>query len=133
MICLPSTLSEVTIPDVTNQPVIASAVAIENLTIDASADITSSSNSLTVSGSIDNNGTLNIGNGTVNADGDLDATTGTIDMTNANANLVVSSTATSLGTLDAAEGTVTYDGGTQNVLVGTYNNLSISSTGVKTA
>jgi len=130
---LPSTLSEVTIPDVTNQPVITSAVAIENLTIDASADITISSNSLTVSGSIDNNGILNIGNGTVNADGDLDATTGIIDMTNANANLVLSSTATSLGTLNAAEGTVTYDGGTQNVLVGTYNNLSISNAGVKTA
>ena len=61
---------------------------------------------------------MNIGNGTVNADGDLDGTTGTIDMTNANANLVLSSTATSLGTLNAAEGTVTYDGGTQNVLAG---------------
>ena len=40
---LPSTLSEVTIPDVTNHPVIASAVAIASLTIDASADITISS------------------------------------------------------------------------------------------
>ena len=131
---VPISVSEVEIPNVTTQPAISSAVSLASLTIDPSADITVSSGSLTVSGAIDNNGTLNIGNATVNADGAFDGTSGTINMaTNANANLTLSSTITALGTLNASLGTVTYDGSTQNVLAGTYNNLSISSGGIKTA
>ena len=129
----PTSDKSIIVPDVTNQPVITTDVTITDLTIDASADLTISSNFLTVTGATDINGTMNIGNGTVNADGVFDATTGTIDMTNANANLVLSSTVTSLGTLDDAEGTVTYDGGVQSVLSDTYNNLSIATAGTKSA
>ena len=79
------------------------------MTIDSGAEITISSNSLTVTGTFDLNGKMYTENATVNADGTFDATGGTIDFTNANGKLILSSTVTSLGTLDAAMGTVEYD------------------------
>jgi hypothetical protein len=130
---LPTTLSIVEIADVTNQPLVTQDVTVASLTIDASADVTCSAGSLTVLGALLNNGTLNIGKSTVNTDGDFDGTAGSIVMTDATANLTLSSTVTSLGGLTTDLGTVTYDGTTQNVLVDTYNNLSIASAGVKTA
>ena len=60
--CFQLLFLKLTIPDVTNQPVISSAVSITSLTIDRICRHYSSSGSLTVSGAIDNNGTLNIGN-----------------------------------------------------------------------
>ena len=125
--------SLVIVPDVVNQPDISSIITLEELRNLWASSLTVSSSSLTVSGAIDNDGTLIIGNATVNADADFDGTTGTIDMTDDNANLVVSSTVTSLGTLDETQGTVTYDGIQQNVLADTYFGLSISTTGIKTA
>ena len=130
---LPTSADVITITDVSNQPIISSDVTLAGLTIDSGADITISSNSLTVTGAIDLNGTLNIGNATVNADGTFDATGGVIDFTNAGGKLVLSSTVTSLGTLDEAMGTIEYDGGTQTVVSDSYYNLIISSAGKKTA
>ena len=86
----------------------------------------------TVSATSAINATLTINTATYNADGTFDATGGTIDFTDAG-NLILSSTVTSLGTLDSAMGTVTYDGATQTVLSDSYNNLTISTAGTKTA
>ncbi len=69
----------------------------------------------------------------LNVDGDFDGAAGTITMTNADANLELGSTVTGLGGINSDMGTVTYDGATQDVVAGTYNNLSIASAGVKTA
>ena len=129
----PTSSEAITIPNVTNQPVITSAVTLAGLTIDPSSEITISSNSLTINGSIDNNGTINIDNATLNADGAFDATGGTIDFTNVNGKLILSSTVTSLGTLDAAMGTVEYDGATQTVFGDNYYNLEIYVSGTKSA
>ncbi|MDC0338410.1 GEVED domain-containing protein [Flavobacteriales bacterium] len=130
---LPTPLSIIEIPASANLPVVSQDVTVASLTIDATADVTCSSGSLTVLGALLNNGTLNIGKSTVNTDGDFDGTAGSIVMTDAAANLTLSSTVTSLGGLNTDLGTVTYDGSTQNVLVDTYNNLSIATAGVKTA
>jgi len=129
---VPTSSSSPIIPNVVNQPEITSVVTLAGLTVDSGADITITSNSLTVTGAIDLNGTMYIDNATVNADGTFDATGGTIDFTGAG-NLILSSTVTSLGTLDTALGTVTYDGGAQTVLADSYYNLSISTAGTKTA
>ena len=59
---------------------------------------------ITVSGTSDINGTLEIGTGTFDANGSFDATGGTIDFTGAG-RLQCANTVTSLGTLDDAEGT----------------------------
>ena len=56
----------------------------------------------------------------------------TIDFTSTGT-LALSSTVTSLGSLDVSTGTVKYDGSTQNVLADTYNDLSIYTSGTKTA
>ncbi|MBG15219.1 MAG: hypothetical protein CL853_02580, partial [Crocinitomicaceae bacterium] len=95
------------------------------------------SNDVTVSGVSDIDGTLNIaGSSTYNADGDFDATNGTIE-SNASGSLVLSSTVTSIGALDAAEGIVKYDGIlAQNVVApssGGYYNLTIENASTKTA
>lgn len=131
---VPTSGESVSIPNVTNQPIITSAVTIGGMTVDTGADITVSTNSLTVSGGIDLNGTLFIDNATVNADGNFDATSGTIDFTNTAGVLAISSTSTSLGTLDVAMGTVKYDAaGAQSVLADGYYNLEITGSGTKTS
>lgn len=130
---LPTLVSLVEIPPAGNLPNITSTVSIEELTIDPGSMVTISSNSLTVSGEIENNSTMMIVDATVNADGNFDGTAGIIDMANANANLILSSTVTDLGDLNAAMGTVTYDGTAQNVLADVYPSLSIVSGGIKTA
>lgn len=130
---LPKSCSQAIIPNVTNQPVISSNVTIASLTVDAEADITVSSNSLTVTEAFDQFGTMNIANATVNVDGPFDASGGTIDFTHTSGVLVLSSSVTSLGTLDDAMGTVEYDGGAQSVLTDSYYNLSIATAGTKTA
>ena len=130
---LPTLVSLVEIPPVGNLPVITSTIGIEQLTIDPGAMLTISSNSLTVSGEIDNNSSMTIGNATVNADANFDGTGGMIDMVNSNANLIISSTVTDFGDLNAVMGTVTYDGTAQDVLGDVYPSLSILSGGTKTA
>ena len=84
---------------------------------------------ITVSGTSDINGTLEIGTGTFDANGSFDATGGTIDFTGAG-RLQCANTVTSLGTLDDAEGTVEYDGASsQTVVADTYFNLELDGDG----
>ena len=84
---------------------------------------------ITVSGTSDINGTLEIGTGTFDANGSFDATGGTIDFTGAG-RLQCANTVTSLGTLDDAEGTVEYDGDdSQTVKEDTYFNLELDGDG----
>ncbi|MGC6434323.1 MAG: beta strand repeat-containing protein, partial [Crocinitomicaceae bacterium] len=130
---VPTSADSPIIPSVANLPAITSDVTLTGLVINSSASITITSNSLTVSGDVDLNGTMNIDNATVNVDGSFDATGGTIDFTNANGKLILSSAVTSLGTLDAAMGTVEYDGSTQTVANTDYYNLEIDASGTKTA
>jgi len=130
---VPTSVSKVVITDVSNQPVLSSDVVVGGLTVDSGADITVSSNALTVSGVFDLNGTLNIGNAIVNADGEFDANGGEVDFTSSNGKLVLSSTVSSLGDLDDALGTVEYDGVLQTVISDDYYNLLISSSGSKVA
>ena len=135
---VPGTTENITIPDVSsgsgNDPIITSDVSLGGITINSGASLTISSNSLTVTGTMDINDNLYIDNATVNADGIFDATGGIIDFTNANGKLILSSTVTSLGNnLDAEMGTVEYDGVTQTVFGDNYYNLTISTSGTKTA
>ena len=130
---VPSSSSNVIIADVTSQPTISSAVTVASLTINTNADLTISSNSLTVTGATDVDGTLNVDNATVNLDGSADFTNGTINFTNANGKIVCSSTVTSMGTVDPSTGTIEYDGASNTVHSNTYNNLTISTAGIKQA
>jgi len=134
---VPGTSENITIPDVSsgsgNTPIITSDVTLGGLTINSGASLTVSSNSLTVTGTMDINDNLYIDNATVNADGTADFTGGTIDFTNSSGTLILSAAVTSLGTLDAAMGTVEYDGSTQNVLADAYFNLEIDQSGTKTS
>ena len=83
---------------------------------------------ITVSGSSDINGTLEI-ELNFDANGSFDATGGTIDFTGSS-RLQCASNATSLGTLDDAEGTVEYDGdNSQTVKDDTYFNLELDGDG----
>lgn len=121
---------DITIPDVANQPVVTTTVSIGAVTINSGADLTITSNSLTMTGALDNDGTIYIDNATLNADGDVDATGGNIDFTNTNGKLIVSSTVTSLGTLDVAAGTVEYDdANAQTIAADTYYNLELDGDG----
>ena len=134
---VPGTSENITIPDVSsgsgNTPIITSDVTLGGLTINSGASLTVSSNSLTVTGTMDINDNLYIDNATVNADGTADFTGGTIDFTNSSGTLILSAAVTSLGTLDAEMGTVEYDGATQTVFGDNYYNLTISTAGTKTA
>ena len=85
----------------------------------------------TVSTTSDVDAKLTLNTATYNDDGTFDATGGTIDFTGSGT-LTLSSTVTSLGSLDDSEGTVEYDGTTQTVLSDSYNNLTISTAGIKT-
>ena len=106
---------------------------INNMTIDASQTLTISNASVTSTGTTDVNGTLLMdGAGLYDADGTFDATGGNLTFSG-DGELSCANTVTSLGTFTPSTGTVTYDGGAQNVLTETYNHLSISAAGTKTA
>ena len=131
---LPTTLSIVEIPSsAANQPEVTQAVTIASLKIDPGIPVTLSAGSLNVLGDYLSASDVFIGKSTLNVDGDFDGAAGTITMTNADANLELGSTVTGLGGINSDMGTVTYDGATQDVVAGTYNNLSIATAGVKTA
>ncbi|MFL2570399.1 MAG: LamG-like jellyroll fold domain-containing protein [Parvicellaceae bacterium] len=123
---VPTSSTDILIPDVTNQPVLTSSVTIASLTISSGADITISSNTLTVSGASDINGTVNIAAGaTYDANGDMDASGGGA-ITFTGAGTLKIGAAASLGTLTSTVGTVEFDGGTafpQDI----YYNVIISS------
>ena len=88
---------------------------------------------LNVSSDADVDGTLTISTGKLDVDGEFDATGGTIDFTNTAGEIALGGSVTSLGTLDNLMGTVEYDGTTQNVVSDNYYNLTISTSGTKTA
>jgi subtilisin-like proprotein convertase family protein len=128
---VPSSGDNITIPaGVGSYPTISSNTTFGTLTIPSGATLTVSSNTLTLNGAADIDGTLSV-SGTVDANSTFDATNGTIDIPSGT--LKLGSTVTSLGTLDDNSGTVEYDGGTQAVISGTYNNLIITTAGTKTA
>ena len=125
---------------------------VNNFTIDSGAPVgVDNSKKLTVSGTLqnndtltvgtgtveangmlDNNGTLSIGTGTADANGTFDATGGTVTFTGAG-NLKLGGTVNSLGTLSTANGTVWYDlEGNQAVLADNYPGLRISGDFIKT-
>ena len=89
--------------------------------------------SVTVTGTTDIDGTLNITTGTINADGEFDATGGNVTFTDAGS-LVLSNTVTDLGTFTKSTSTVTYDeADAQTIDNVTYNNLIIDQNATKTA
>ncbi len=135
---VPTSSSDVVVPDVTNQPSISSTVSVASLIVNSDADITVSSGSITVSGASDIDGTLSIASSAVfDADGAFDATGGSVTFTGSG-RLQMSNTVTSLGSFTRSSGTVEYDGGSQTVLGmsassgSSYNNLEIDGTGTKT-
>lgn len=134
---IPTSNDSPTIPDVSgasgNFPDITTSVSLSSLTINSNASITISSNTLSVAGATDVDGTMSISNATVDLNGTADFTNGTIDFTHASGKLSLSSTVTSLGTLDNAMGTVEYDGGTQTIVADNYYSLEIDVAGTKTA
>jgi hypothetical protein len=130
---VPSSSISVEIPNVVNHPVVSSNVNIASLSVLSGADITISSNTFTVSGNTDVNGSLIIDLGTYDANGSFDASGGTINFTNNGVLALSNSLVTSLGTLNTTIGTVKYDGSSaQNVLIDTYFNLSIENSSTKT-
>jgi hypothetical protein len=131
---LPTTLSIVEIPSsAANPPEVSQAVTIASLNIDPGIPVTCSAGSLNVSGDYLSASDVFIGKSKLNVDGDFDGAAGTINMTDDDAFLELGSTVTGLGGINTDMGTVTYDGATQDVVAGTYNNLSIATAGVKTA
>ncbi len=85
---------------------------------------------LTATGASDINGTVTISTGIYDANNSFDATGGTLTFSGA-ASLNLGDAVTSLGTMTSNLGTVTYDGTTQTVFSDAYNNLSLSG-GTKT-
>jgi len=106
---------------------------VNNLTVEADKTLACGANNITVNGASDINGTIAISTGTYTANGNFDATGGTINFTGAGSLLLGGATITSLGTLSDNNGTVNYNrAGVQTVLADAYNNLTISGGVVKT-
>ncbi len=75
---IPTALTDVTIPNVTNKPVIGAAALCRDITINAGSSLTiTGSNALTVSGNWTNNGTFTANSSTVNFNGGGQTITGT--------------------------------------------------------
>lgn len=92
-------------------------------------------NNFTTEGTSDFNGTLSLSTGTYDANGAFDASGGAVTFTDA-ATLELGGSATSLGTFTSGTGTVTYSGADQTIVAGSsisYNNLSLTGSGTKTA
>jgi hypothetical protein len=89
-------------------------------------------NTITVEGLTDINGTITINSGSVDANGIFDAIGGTITFNGAG-NLYLDSTVTSLGTFSASYSTVAYDGRSahQWVKEATYHDLTLAGHGDK--
>ncbi len=97
-----------------------------NLALTSGIFITDS-NDFTTDGNVEGAGTLSIGTGTVDVDGEYNVT-GNTTFTGAG-NLKLGGTVTSFGTLTDTMGTVTYDGNSaQSLLEDTYYNLTINKT-----
>jgi parallel beta-helix repeat protein len=115
-----------------NNPIFTGTAFYNTLTINASATLTVSSGTFSVSGSSDIIGKLNIAAGTFDANGNFDATGGEVTFTGAGI-LELGSTVTNLGTFTKSTGTVTYDGGDQDVAAVDYYGIAFGGTGTKTA
>jgi len=128
---VPASGSDINIPSgLSSYPTINSNTTFGDLTVINGGTMTVSSGTLTINGATDIDGTLSI-SGIVDANGTFDATNGTIDIPSGT--LKLSGVVNSLGNLDNNSGTVEYDGGTQNVITEDYHNLSIKTTGTKSA
>ena len=86
---------------------------------------------ITISGTADINGTLDIGTGTFDANGTFDATGGSVTFTDAG-QLNLAGTVTSLGTFTRSTGTVEYDGSSSQTMSGVdyYNLIVNNSSGI---
>ncbi|MAW84059.1 MAG: hypothetical protein CL832_06575, partial [Crocinitomicaceae bacterium] len=86
---------------------------------------------ITISGTADINGTLDIGTGTFDANGTFDATGGSVTFTDAG-QLNLSGTVTSLGTFTRSTGSVEYDGSASQTMSGVdyYNLIVNNSSGI---
>ena len=95
-----------------------------DLQVESGGELVTGANTVSIDLVSDIDGTLTISNGGVyDANGEFDATGGTIDQDGTSA-LRMAGTVTSLGSsLDNAAGTVEYDGGAQDVFADDYYNL----------
>jgi len=129
---LPNASDDIIIPDVTNQPVVTQATSVNSVFVHSGADITISSESLSIADSTNMNGTLIIESGAVfDANGDFDATGGNITFNGGGTLQVSNTTINSFGTLSNDTGTIEFDGASQTIPAGTYHNLKISQSGTK--
>lgn len=129
---LPTASDDIIIPDVTNQPVVTQAASVNSAFVHSGADITISSESLSVADATNMNGTLIIESGGVfDANGDFDATGGNVTFNGGGTLQVSNSTITSFGTLSNDSGTIEFDGATQTIPAGTYHSVKISQSGTK--
>ena len=129
---LPTASDDIIIPDVTNQPVVTQAASVNSAFVHSGADITISSESLSIADATNMNGTLIIESGGVfDANGDFDATGGNVTFNGGGTLQVSNSTITSFGTLSNDSGTIEFDGATQTIPAGTYHSVKISQSGTK--
>lgn len=128
---VPTSTDNVTIAGNVNLDV---SPTVTDLTVNTGKELACTTYSISVNGDSDIDGTVTISTGTYDANGNFDATGGTITFTDAGFLLLGGETITSLGTLSTANGTVNYDRvGSQTVFADTYNNLIISGgAGTKT-
>lgn len=92
-----------------------------------------SSNSLTVTGTTDNNGTISITTGTLDVNGDFDGTSGNLTCSGNSIINLGGTINTSLGTFTKSTSTLTFDrSGTQSIPSDTYYHLIIDGSNTKT-
>lgn len=130
---IPTASDSATIPTgLSNYPVLTSSGAVcDGLLIDSGASLGVSTQTITVSGGVDVDGTITIGTGTLDVAGTFDAAGAAVTFTGAGI-LELGGSVPSLGTLTVvADCVVSYDSSTvdQTVLVATYQDLTISCTG----
>ena len=110
----------------------ANRTLLANFSVSESSSFEVDSRSLTVSGNATVSGTLSISTGTVDVDGTFNAEGGSVTFTDTGL-LKLGGSVTDLGTLTDTHGTVEYDGGAQSIFADTYNNLTLSGSGIKKA
>ena len=101
------------------------------LTVDTGVTIAMGANNLEVTEVADINGTVTITTAILDANGEFDATGGTITFTGAG-DLQLGGAVTHLGDISTGAGTVTYNGTAQNIFADIYFNLTAPGTGTVT-
>ncbi len=129
---LPTLADDIIIPDVTNQPIVTTNASVNAIDVYSGAEITISSGTLSITGSTDMDGTLNIESGAIyDANGDFDATGGNVTFSGNGTLQVAHTTITSFGTLSTSAGTVEFDGAMQEIPSDTYYNIEIDGSETK--